>query len=74
MLGQIVKDKVRYFAIRNNDQAPSEVQIKLSELQDRAKEVEIYDLKHFLSCPLFRTNGYKLVGGATIVKTFGQDL
>jgi DNA replication licensing factor MCM2 len=50
------------------------VQIKLSELQDRAKEVEIYDLKHFLSCPLFRTNGYKLVGGATIVKTFGQDL
>ena len=69
-----MKDKVRYHALRNADQAPAEVQVKLSELQERAKEVEIYDLKHFLSCTLFRTNGYRLVGGDKIVKSFSNDL
>lgn len=48
--------------------------VKLSDLQERAKEVEIYDLKHFLSCSLFRTNGYRLVGGDKIVKSFSNDL
>lgn len=72
LLGQIIKDKVRYHALRNNDQPPTEVQVKLAELQERAKDVEIYDLKHFLTCPLFRANGYRVVGDR-IVKDFGQD-
>jgi DNA replication licensing factor MCM2 len=73
LLGQIVKDKVRYYALRNNDQAPSQVEIKLSELEERGKEVEIYDLKPFLKCTLFKTNGYKLVGGDRIIKSFTDD-
>jgi DNA replication licensing factor MCM2 len=74
LLGQIVKDKVRYHTLRNGDQPPSEVQVKLSELQERAREVEIHDLQHFLSCALFKTNGYKVVGGDRIVKQFGNEL
>lgn len=73
LLGQLVKDKVRYYALRNDDQAPSKVEVKLSELEERGKDVEIYDLKPFLACTLFRTNGYKLVGGDRIVKSFNDD-
>jgi DNA replication licensing factor MCM2 len=38
------------------------VVVKIAQLEARAKEVEIYDVKGFLGGRLFVANGYKVVG------------
>ena len=34
----------------------------MSQLEARAKDIEIYDAKPFLAGKLFKANGYRLVG------------
>ena len=58
ILGQIVKERVRKFRATHFDD-PQLVQIPLKELENRASEVEVYDVQPFLSSKLFATNGYK---------------
>ncbi|TBU30210.1 MCM-domain-containing protein [Dichomitus squalens] len=68
ILGQIVKEKARFYQLQRHEQ-PELVTIKVSELDERAKEHDIYDTAPFLRSKLFAANGYKLKEG-TIEKAF----
>ncbi|KAG0140469.1 hypothetical protein CROQUDRAFT_356950 [Cronartium quercuum f. sp. fusiforme G11] len=81
LLGQVVKEKLRYQMSRlkgligaDEAEPPETIVVKVSELEERAKEVEIYDIGPFLTSQLFKTNGYsyKQQGNEpVIVKNFG---
>ncbi|TFK88748.1 MCM-domain-containing protein [Polyporus arcularius HHB13444] len=68
ILGQIVKEKARFYQLQRYQQ-PDSITIKVSELEERAKEHDIYDTSAFLRSKLFAANGYKLKDGV-IEKTF----
>ncbi|KAI0745092.1 MCM-domain-containing protein [Earliella scabrosa] len=68
LLGQIVKEKARFYQLQHYQQ-PESITVKVSELDERAKEHDIYDTSPFLRSKLFAANGYKLKEG-TIEKTF----
>jgi DNA replication licensing factor MCM2 len=72
LLGQIVKEKVQLHRHQRGEN-PASVQIKVSQLETRAKDLEIYDTAPFLRSKLFQTNGYKVVRseqGDAIEKVF----
>jgi len=71
LLGGLVKDKARFHQLRKYEQ-PELVTVKLSELEERAKEHDIFDITPFLRSKLFATNGYKLKDRA-IEKRFRVD-
>ncbi|EPQ57599.1 MCM-domain-containing protein [Gloeophyllum trabeum ATCC 11539] len=71
ILGQIVKEKARFYQLQRYQQ-PELVTVKVAELDERAKEHDIYDTTPFLHSKLFRTNGYKLEDGV-IEKRFKRD-
>ncbi|KAL1942774.1 hypothetical protein VTO73DRAFT_5014 [Trametes versicolor] len=68
LLGQIVKEKARYYQLQRHSQ-PDSVTVKTTELDERAKEHDIYDTNPFLRSKLFAANGYKLKDGV-IEKAF----
>ncbi|KAG1716397.1 hypothetical protein ID866_749 [Astraeus odoratus] len=59
ILGQLVKEKARFHQLQRHEQ-PEVVTIKVAELDERAKEHDIYDTSPFLHSKLFTANGYKL--------------
>ncbi|KIK44635.1 hypothetical protein CY34DRAFT_611832 [Suillus luteus UH-Slu-Lm8-n1] len=59
LLGQIVKEKARFHQLQRHEQ-PELITVKLSELDERAKEHDIFDTSTFLRSKLFAANGYKL--------------
>ncbi|KAL4080313.1 MCM2/3/5 family-domain-containing protein [Scleroderma yunnanense] len=59
ILGQLVKEKARFYQLQRHEQLEV-LTIKVSDLDDRAKEHDIYDTSPFLHSKLFATNGYKL--------------
>ncbi|ODN83499.1 hypothetical protein L202_01633 [Cryptococcus amylolentus CBS 6039] len=72
LLGSIVKEKVQLYRHAHGEN-PNKVQVKVSQLESRAKELEIYDVQPFLRSRLFGTNGYKVVesdGVRSVEKTF----
>ncbi|KIR41925.1 minichromosome maintenance protein 2 [Cryptococcus deuterogattii 99/473] len=72
LLGGIVKEKVQLYR-HSHGENPARVFIKVSQLEGRAKELEIYDVQPFLRSRLFSTNGYKVVdhdGARSIEKAF----
>jgi len=71
LLGQIVKDKARFFQLQRHQQ-PELVTVNVSELDERAKEHEIYDTAPFLQSRLFTANGYTL-NSDVIEKRFKQQ-
>ncbi|KAF7984233.1 hypothetical protein HWV62_16046 [Athelia sp. TMB] len=71
LLGQLVKDKVRLHQLQRHEQ-PDLVTVKVVELDERAKEVDIFDTSSFLKSKLFAANGFKLKNGV-IEKTFRTD-
>jgi len=66
-----VKDKARLFQVQRHEQ-PEKVTVKLPELEERAKEHDIFDVSPFLRSKLFLTNGYVLVD-KVIEKHFRVD-
>jgi DNA replication licensing factor MCM2 len=72
LLGQLVKGKARQYQLTRYEQ-PELVTIKVSELEDQAKEHDIYDVRPFLRSRLFTTNGYTLVEGDVIEKRFRRQ-
>lgn len=62
LLGGLIKDKARFYQLQKHEQ-PDVVTVKVSELEERAKEHELYDVNPFLHSKLFATNGYKLRSG-----------
>ncbi|KAF8070527.1 MCM-domain-containing protein [Lyophyllum atratum] len=71
LLGGIIKDKARLHQLQRHEQ-PELVTVKLTELEDRAKEHDIFDITPFLRSKLFATNGYKLKE-RVIEKRFRMD-
>jgi len=59
LLGQLVKDKARFYQLQRHQQ-PDAVTVKVAELDERAKEHDIFDTSPFLRSRLFATNGYVL--------------
>ncbi|KAK7692874.1 MCM DNA helicase complex subunit [Cerrena zonata] len=68
LLGQIVKEKARLFQLQRYQQ-PERVNVKVSELDERAKEHDIFDTAPFLRSKLFAANGYSFKDGV-IEKVF----
>ncbi|KIY50330.1 DNA replication licensing factor cdc19 [Fistulina hepatica ATCC 64428] len=68
LLGQIVKERARFYQLQRHQQ-PDLITIKVSELEERGKEHEIFDISPFLQSKLFATNGYK-TNGDVIEKRF----
>jgi len=62
LLGQIVKEKVQLYRHQRGENPPS-VNIAVSQLETRAKDLEIYDVAPYLKSKLFIANGYKVVPG-----------
>jgi len=62
LLGGLVKDKARLHQLQRHEQ-PELVTVKLSELETRAKDHDIFDIAPFLRSKLFSTNGYKVNEG-----------
>ncbi|KAI0344781.1 MCM-domain-containing protein [Trametopsis cervina] len=62
LLGQIVKEKVHLYQLQKRDQ-PTSITVKVTELDERAKEHDIFDTAPFLRSKLFATNGYKVSDG-----------
>lgn len=69
LLGQLVKEKALLYSNLHGE-AAEEVVVKLVELEERAKELEIYETSSFLKSALFKRNGYSVQGGKEIVKKF----
>ncbi|KAI0958277.1 MCM DNA helicase complex subunit [Taiwanofungus camphoratus] len=59
LLGHIVKEKARFYQLQRHQQ-PELISVKVSELDERAKEHDIFDTSPFLRSKLFATNGYRL--------------
>ncbi|KAH0827522.1 MCM-domain-containing protein [Lanmaoa asiatica] len=59
ILGQLVKEKARFYQLQRHEQ-PDLITIKVSELEERTKEHDIYDTSPFLHSKIFAANGYKL--------------
>ncbi|KAG6886144.1 hypothetical protein C0993_000662 [Termitomyces sp. T159_Od127] len=71
LLGGMIKDNARLHQLRRHEQ-PEVVTVKLSDLEERAKEHDIFDIKPFLRSKVFATNGYK-VKDRVIEKRFRVD-
>ncbi|KAH9929621.1 MCM-domain-containing protein [Epithele typhae] len=71
VLGQIVKEKARFYQLQRHSQ-PESITVPVAELDERAKEHEIYDTTPFLHSTLFKANGYRLQDG-TIEKSFRRE-
>lgn len=69
LLGQLVKEKVQLYRHQRGEN-PDSVQVKVAQLETRAKELEIYDVQPFTKSKLFKANGYKLADGGVIEKGF----
>jgi len=74
VLGQLVKEKWRLHQLQWQESL-DKVTIKVAELDERAKELEIYDTAPFFKSRIFTANGYKLEDGV-IIKIFksGDEL
>ncbi|KDQ53623.1 hypothetical protein JAAARDRAFT_197421 [Jaapia argillacea MUCL 33604] len=72
ILGGIIKDKARFHQLQRYQQ-PELVTVKVTELDERAKEHDIYDTAAFLRSRIFTANGYKLNDGV-IEKRFRSGL
>ncbi|KAF9012404.1 MCM2/3/5 family-domain-containing protein [Cyathus striatus] len=71
LLGGLIKDKARFYQLQRHEQ-PEFVEVKVHDLEERAKEHDIFDVGPFLRSRLFVTNGYKLVKDV-IEKHFRMD-
>lgn len=71
ILQELVRDRLRYFANRNGtENIPKVIPIDMNDLELRAKELNIYDLRPFYSSRLFTGNGFQLDSAQkTILKT-----
>jgi len=68
LLGQIIKEKARSYQATKR-QAPPKISVQTSELEERAREHEIFDMARYLRSKVFKTNGYTLRNGV-IEKSF----
>ncbi|KZP01395.1 MCM-domain-containing protein [Calocera viscosa TUFC12733] len=59
LLGNLIKEKVRIHQATHHS-PPTSVSVKISELEDSAREHEIYDVQPYLHSAVFRANGYEL--------------
>ncbi|KAG6845873.1 MCM DNA helicase complex subunit [Tephrocybe sp. NHM501043] len=71
LLGGMIKDKARFHQLQRHEQ-PELVTVKLTDLEERAKEHDIFDITPFLRSKLFATNGYQ-VKDRVIEKRFRVD-
>ncbi|PPQ79936.1 hypothetical protein CVT25_003008, partial [Psilocybe cyanescens] len=71
LLGGLIKDKARFHQLQRHEQ-PENVVVKIAELEEKAKEHDIFDISSFLRSKLFRTNGY-ILRDKVIEKHFRVD-
>lgn len=75
LLGQIVKEKAQMFWHQHGSN-PDKITVRVAQLEQRAKDVEIYDVGPYLRSKVFIANGYKFVAGegsGSIEKEFASD-
>lgn len=73
VLSDIVHEELRsYYYSRGNDQdqeLPATIEVSAEDFEERAKDLQVYDLSEFYECTLFRTNGFTYdANERTIVK------
>ncbi|GAA5836759.1 hypothetical protein JCM9279_007653 [Rhodotorula babjevae] len=70
LLGNLVKDRVRYLTVKNNGAQPDKVLVRVEELARKAAEIDIHDVQPFFSSPLFvKVHRYQRKGDS-IEKSF----
>ncbi|EPQ31754.1 uncharacterized protein PFL1_01086 [Pseudozyma flocculosa PF-1] len=80
LIGGIVKDRMRYAQLGSQRRRTTGgeddemvITVPVSELETRAKEVEVYDVRPFLASKLFSANGYTYnAAERSITKRFGR--
>lgn len=73
LLGGLVKDRMRFaqYGAGRHREPPAAVSVPIGELEARARDVEIFDVRPFLLSRVFRTNGYAWnEADGTITKRF----
>ena len=60
-LQELVRERIRYHAaLHGHDRLPPSIAIDASDLELRARELSIFDLRPFYASPLFSANGFSL--------------
>lgn len=61
LLQDLTRDRLKYLIARNGpDRLPSMLPIEVADLEVKAREAGIYDLKPFWGSRLFQANGFSL--------------
>jgi len=71
LLGGLIKDKARMHQAQRHEQ-PEKVVVKLAELEEKAREHDIFDVSPFLKSRVFAANGY-VIREKNIEKHFRVD-
>ncbi|BGP19488.1 hypothetical protein JCM10213_006308 [Rhodosporidiobolus nylandii] len=69
LLGNIVKDRVRYLAVKNGQQ-PTSVTVSVDDLARKAAEIDIHDIEPFFASSLFNKVHRYSRQGKNISKSF----
>lgn len=61
ILQDLTRDRLKYLIARNGpDRLPSQLPIEVADLELKAREMGIYDLRPFWASRLFQSNGFSL--------------
>ncbi|KAI3916939.1 hypothetical protein MKW98_014400 [Papaver atlanticum] len=71
MLRELVKDALHFEELVNGSTAGlTQIEVKVEELQSKARDYEIYDLKPFFSSPQFSTANFHLDEERNVIKHY----
>lgn len=68
VLQELVRERIGYFAARNgSDRLPKSIPIEVGDLELRARELNIYDLRPFYGSRLFQASGFTLDAAGRVI-------
>ena len=70
LLGKLFKEQQVYLQVISNDQDQTEIKVSLQQLNEAAKEINIFDTTEFLKSDLFKRH-FKLRGESIIKDLVG---
>jgi DNA replication licensing factor MCM2 len=59
-LQELVNERIKLLSARYSDELPGEIEIEMADLEARAKELNVYDIKPFLSSRFFTASGCRV--------------
>ncbi|PJF19878.1 DNA helicase [Paramicrosporidium saccamoebae] len=59
-LQELVNERIKLLSVRYSDELPGEIEIDMPDFEARAKELNVYDIKPFLSSRFFTASGCRV--------------